>query len=52
MFDVRAVSEPYRDERGRLVVDVVAEEAFCVGQTVEPTTLNAEIVFVERPRVS
>ncbi|WP_380163768.1 hypothetical protein [Jannaschia sp. R86511] len=50
VFDVRAVSEKHRDNRGRLVVDVVHEEAYYAGRTAEPTTLNAEIVFVERPR--
>ncbi|WP_380169507.1 hypothetical protein [Jannaschia sp. R86511] len=50
VFDVRAVSEKRRDDRGRLVVDVVHEVAYYAGRTAEPTTLNAEIVFVERPR--
>lgn len=51
VFDVRAVSEKHLDGRGRLVVDVVYEEAYYSGRVLEPTTLNAEIVFVERPRV-
>lgn len=51
VFDMRAVSERYRDDLGRSVVDVVLEDEFyrggpgCVG-----TTLNAAVVFVERPR--
>lgn len=40
VFDVRAVSEKHRDDRGRLVVDVVHEEAYYAGRVAEPTTLT------------
>ncbi|MGJ7442516.1 hypothetical protein [Aquipuribacter sp. MA13-6] len=52
VFDVRAVSEKHVDGRGRMVVDVVHEEAYYAGHLSDPTTLNAEIVFVERPRAA
>ncbi|WP_380165633.1 hypothetical protein [Jannaschia sp. R86511] len=49
VFDVRAVSEAYKDDRGRTVVDVASEQAFYTADSPPATTLNAEIVFVERP---
>ena len=50
VFDLRAVSEKYRDKRGREVVDVAPEASYyklgcgCPGQP-----LRSSIVFVERP---
>lgn len=52
VFDLRAVSERYEDNRGRQVVDVAQEaDYYRVGGTAAAhTTLNASIVFVERPQ--
>lgn len=50
VFDLRAVSGAYRDDRGRLVVDVASERGFYLQAAPASTTLNAEIVFIERPR--
>lgn len=49
VFDLRAVSEPFLDRRGRLVVDVASEQAYYREVAPAATTLNAEIVFIERP---
>jgi hypothetical protein len=50
LFDMRATTDAYRDGTGRLVVDVMAEDSWYLGQHVASATLNAMIVFVERPR--
>ena len=51
VFDLRAVSERYEDGVGRQVVDVADEAAYYErGTGADRTTLNAALVFVERPR--
>jgi len=51
VFDLRAISEPYKDERGRVVVDVATEvDYYRDGLCAPSTVINAAIVFVERPR--
>ena len=53
VFDLRAVSERYEDPVGRQVVDVAQEaEYYRHGTTASRTTLNAALVFIERPRQS
>ena len=50
VFDLRAVSEKYRDERGREVVDVAPEAAYYdLGADCSGQPLRSSIVFVERP---
>lgn len=50
VFDLRAVSEKYRDERGREVVDVASEAAYYeLGSECSGQPLRSSIVFVERP---
>ncbi len=51
VFDMRAISERYRESSGREVVDVVSESLYYSDRGhVGATTLNAAVVFVERPR--
>lgn len=51
VFDLRAVSERYEDHGGRQVVDVADEaDYYTHGTDAARTTLNASLVFIERPR--
>lgn len=51
VFDLRAVSERYQDALGRVVVDVAHEaDYYRAGDRALFSTLNATLVFVERPR--
>jgi hypothetical protein len=50
LFDMRATTDAYRDDTGRLVVDVLREDAWYLVSDAEAVTINAMIVFVERPR--
>ena len=51
VFDLRAVSDRYEDPAGRQVVDVAQEADFYLdGAKAAHATLNASLVFVERPQ--
>ncbi|MFC3687080.1 hypothetical protein [Aquipuribacter hungaricus] len=53
VFDLRATSERYEDPSGRQVVDVAQEADYYLnGIQAVHTTLNASLVFVERPASS
>lgn len=55
LFDLRGASSPYRDDAGRLVVDVAYEaEWYRVGKDgrrAKTQTIPARMLYVERPRV-
>ncbi|MGF1646833.1 MAG: hypothetical protein ACFCVF_07935 [Kineosporiaceae bacterium] len=51
VYDLRAVSEVYTDDRGRPVVDVAAEADYyrAAGRHRSARMIHADLVFVERP---